>query len=68
MSYKKAPKYKPKKKALFSLAPHNIARLQCRHPKELWYIKTISSAVNCETTIVACSFCGKHLTKPKTDC
>lgn len=40
----------------------------CKHPKELQFKKQLESAVNCETTVTACALCGKHLTKPKTDC
>ena len=32
------------------------------------HIKVIGGAVNCETTVEACTLCGQHLTEPNTDC
>jgi len=39
---------------------------KCKHPEV--YLKVLSEIVNCEKTVVACRYCGKHLSKPTTDC
>jgi len=40
----------------------------CKHPPVAHKTIVLESVVTCETTVVKCAFCGKHLTDPKTDC
>ncbi|MBB4117887.1 hypothetical protein GGR32_000159 [Mesonia hippocampi] len=40
----------------------------CKHPEEAKYLKVLKATANCETTVIACRFCGKQLTEPKTEC
>lgn len=38
---------------------------QCHH--DIAEIKVLDSVATCETTVIVCSDCGEHLSKPKTE-
>jgi len=40
----------------------------CTHPPKAHRTVILKAAATCETTVTECAFCGKHLTKPQTDC
>jgi hypothetical protein len=54
-----------KKRELDSLPSFYELPDDCAHQDR--HIKVISIGLGCETTVIACVDCGKHLTEPKTD-
>jgi len=43
--------------SITEVCPHDIAET-----------RVIESVATCETTVLVCTECGKHLTEPKTEC
>jgi hypothetical protein len=43
--------------SITEVCPHDIAET-----------RVIESVATCETTVLVCTQCGKHLTEPKTEC
>ena len=44
---------------------HSVTEI-CNHPNRALLV--LHSVATCETTVEVCLNCGKHLSKPKTDC